>query len=88
MIFLFFRCCRIFLKKNVFWFSLFRKIGLLFSEYWENDLLPFNASPKNLIIYGKFENSLFFNDIRTILQKEITPKHESLDSNLELYNII
>ena len=83
-----YRFSRIFLNKNGSWFSLFRKIGLLYSEYWENDSLLFNASSKKIIIYGKFENSFFFNDIRTILQKEFTPKHEPLDSNLELYDII
>lgn len=30
----------------------------------------------------------FFNDIRTILQKEFTPKHEPLASNRALYDII
>ena len=88
MTFLFYRFCRIFFNKNGFWFSIFRKIGLLYSEYWENDPLPYNVSSKNLIIYGKFENSLFFNDIRPILQREFTPKHEILDSNRELYDVI
>lgn len=88
MTFLIYRFCRIFFNKNGFWFSIFRKIGLLYSEYWENDPLPYNVSSKNLIIYGKFENSLFFNDIRPILQREFTPKHEILDSNRELYDVI
>ena len=37
MTFLSYRICSFFKKKNSVWFSLFRKIGLLFSEYWENE---------------------------------------------------
>ena len=88
IVYLIYRLCRFFLRGNNFWFKIFRKIGLLYSQHWENDPLPINTKSRKLVIYGKYENSIFFDDIRDVLQKEFTPKHEPLDSNRELYNVI
>lgn len=73
------------------WFKRFRKQGLVFSDYLDNDI-TINESilPKhrNLILYGKFENPELFQDIRPQLIEELTPTQPNVLSNKRLYEII
>lgn len=43
---------------------------------------------KNLFIFGQYENSAFFDDIKPELIKEIVPKFPKIDSNSDLYYAI
>lgn len=70
------------------WFKRFRRKGLLFSEYWENDPLEQNTQEENIVVYGKFENELFFQGIKATLQKEFTPRFPPLEKNAIYYRFI
>lgn len=70
------------------WFKRFRKKGLLFFEHWENDPLEQSIQERDLIVYGKFENELFFQDIKPILQKEFVPKFPPFEQNAGCYKFI
>lgn len=57
--------------------------------YWDSSYFPFRVRRrKNVLINGYFESPRYFQRINDIICKELTPKHQLLEQNLELYNII
>lgn len=68
------------------WRRLMVKSGLvhMVEEYYD---IPVPVT-KNVIIDGGFQCSKYFNEIRPLLLKEFTPKHELLPENKELYDKI
>ena len=55
------------------WFNLFRKFGILFYHYSDNNITFNIPTEKNVFCYGKYENPKYFNEIRSIILKEFTP---------------
>ena len=47
-----------------------------------------NSKCENLCFYGTFESPKYFDDIKTILQLEFTPKYGILEKNKEIYKKI
>lgn len=68
------------------WLDYLNSNGLvhMVEEYHEYKL----PQSDNIIIDGGFQNSKYFNDIRTELIQEFTPKHPLLAENRELYQVI
>lgn len=77
------------------WFRRFTHNGLLFTSYVDNDYKALYEIPKekllgmkNIVVYGKFENPKFFDDIKPLLQQEFTPIYSERKENKELYEVI
>lgn len=77
------------------WFRRFTRNGLLFTSYTDNDYKTLYEMPKekllgmkNIVVYGKFENSKFFDGIKPMLQREFTPLHQERTENKPLYDVI
>lgn len=47
-----------------------------------------NTSKKNLVFYGTFESSKYFDDIKDVLIEEFTPKYGIIEKNKKLYEMI
>jgi hypothetical protein len=71
-----------------FWYKLLEKRGVIFKCYDDSISDIPKQSSKNIIVYGKFENSKYFDDIKGILKKEFTPKYPILEDNQHLYDVL
>jgi len=67
------------------WCFLLDKFGI---RWLANDYYPFKHNRRNLLLNGGFESEKYFSDIRNVLLNEIVPKHELLETNKELFDII
>lgn len=70
------------------WFQIFRKYGIIFQEYSNNNIEQIIPQTKNIFCYGKYENPKYFDNIRPIILKEFTPRKPPLESNKHLYSVI
>lgn len=70
------------------WFSFFRRFGIIFQDYLDNISNLIIPRTKNVFCYGKYENPKYFDDIRSILLKEFTPRTPPLKNNDQLYSVI
>lgn len=66
--------------------SLMNRFGIYWS--WVGYQKPGESQAKNKFISGNFESPQYFDDIRSLLVKEFTPKKPVNPRNLELLNII
>lgn len=75
-------------KRKNWWYKFMRKKGLVFCDHTQNDAIIETPKTKNVIISGNFENKFFFDDIKDLLRKELSPKHPLMEKNKQLYDII
>lgn len=83
------------MRTKQWWYSVFRRNGLLFSDYSDNSFSNYSDyltgskhGADTLVCYGKYENPQYFNGIRNELLKDFSPKLPPLNENAELYNVI
>lgn len=72
----------LFLKRQQQWAPLFTRLGMVVSD--NNDFLPDLGSSKDIILDGLFENTRFFDSIRSTLLREFTPRHAPVPANAQL----
>lgn len=76
-------------EKNLYqrkWLRILNKLGLF---YLDLGFFPFNKKKNGtVLISGNFESERYFENIRGILLRELTPKFDVLSKNVELLRLI
>lgn len=76
-------------EKNLYqrkWLKILNKFGLF---YLDLGFFPFNKKKSGtVLISGNFESERYFENIRGVLLREMTPKYDVLSKNVELLRLI